>query len=629
VISGVSPKQLYAQSENANRQFQRNDTILPRDLASESEEYRLPPDPVKQQWVAAQPGAKIGVRSEGFYRVSRADLQANNFNVNAPTALWQLYANGVEQAINVGENGEFIEFYGKGIDTPNADAQTYFLVVGAENGKRIHSVLRNRIGSSVVSPSYFQAFSKKERSLYTSSLLNGDEENFFGSVVNASSAPINFNLSGVDYSSPNSSIDITIQGVTLINHHTRVLLNNTEIGFIEGANFESMSASFTFQTALLQEGANTLRLLTLNSIPGGVNDVSLFNRMKINFARQYLAEQNRISFYVPNYKLTYLRGFTSPNIRVFDTTNADAPILIKNLRIEESDGGYRVVLPSNRSRIMFAVADSAISQAAFLTPNIPSTLSTPAQQGELIIIAYKDWMEQAENWANYRRAQNLSVKVVNVEDVYDEFNYGVLDPDAIRTFLNYAKNNWQTAPNYVLFIGDATYDPKNYLGNSFANFVPTRLVDTVYSETGSDETLADFNNDGLAELAVGRIPARDAATVTLLLNKTIAFEQTAATGLNRGVIFASDLPDGYDFEELSNRLCDVLPNTVNCIKINRGQANASATLISQINSGKFIVNYSGHGSTGAWATTGFFGSAHAAQLTNNGIIFQPSRCLPV
>lgn len=611
-IAGASSEQLINQSRNDNSISLKNDTALPRDLASELEANRLPPDPVKQRWVAAQPGVKIGVKREGFYRISRAELQTGGFDVDAPTALWQLYANGIEQAINVGEAGEYVEFYGNGIDTGNADAQTYFLIVGAENGKRIGSVFRNRIGGSVRSVNYSQTFSLKERIYYSSSVLNGDAENFFGTVISNTGGTINFNLSGVDFGTANASIDVNIQGISLVAHQTKVFLNSVELGTITGSDYNGMSKSFSIPTSMLLEGANSLRLITPNS-----GDVSFFSALKINFARQYLARQNQLSFYVPNYKLSYAEGFTSPDVRVFDTTNPDAPVLIKNLTVEQNGNTYRVVLPSNRSRVMFAVENSAILPPASIVPNLSSTLSTTAHDADLVIISYKDWLAQAEDWANYRRAQGLNVEVVNIEDIFDEFNYGIVEPDAIRNFLKYAKENWHIAPNYVLLIGDATYDPKNYANLGAANFIPTRFVDTIYLETGSDETLADFNNDGLAEIAVGRIPVRDAAAVTQILNKVRAFEQTVAQAPERGAVFASDLPNGYDFEGLSSRLCEQLPATISCLKVNRAQANANSLLFDGINAGPFLVNYSGHGSTAAWSSSNsFFSSPLANQLTN-------------
>jgi len=624
-VAGLSSEQLAKQAADAEPISLKQESNLSKSLTLEIERTDSPPDPIRQRWVAAQPGAKIGVKKEGFYRVMRDELQANGFDVNQPTALWQLYANGIEQAIYVGDAGAYIEFYGRAIDTPNADTQTYFLVVGAENGKRIGAIFRNRIGGSVLSKNYPQSFSKRERSIYSSTVLNGDAENFFGKVVNNAGGTVNFDLTGIDFTSPNSSIEINIQGLTQVAHEIKVFLNTIEIGVITGNNLTAMSRKFAIPTSLLREGANALLLKSQN----GSSDLSLFSSLKIDYAREYLAQGRQLSFFVPNYKLTYAKGFTTPNIRVFDTTNADAPVLIKNLAVEPDNGGFRVVLPSNRSRVMLAVEDAAIAAADSIAPNAPSTLSTAAHNADLVIVTYKGWTAQANDWANYRRAQGLSVEVVDIEDVFDEFSYGIVSPDSIRSFLQYAKAEWQTKPNYVLFLGDSTYDPKNYLGNGNNNFVPTRLVDTVQTETGSDETLADFNDDGLAELAVGRIPARDAATVTLALNKISGFEQTVGQGFNRGILFASDLPDGYDFEALSLRLSSQLPASIPRVMINRGQTNSNALLLAEMNAGKYLVNYSGHGSTAAWATNSFFTGAQASQLTNsnNQSIFTMLTCL--
>ena len=628
-VAGSSSEQFQNQAIDAKPTVSGNDSVLPKDLAAEVADYTLPADPVTQRWVAAQPGVRIGVKTDGFYRVSRAELQTAGFDVNAPTARWQLYVNGVEQAINIGANGDYIEFYGKAVDTQYADTQVYFLVVGANNGKRIGNTFRRRVSSAVVSKSYSQYFFKKDRTIHIQNLLNGDAENFFGgTVVGSTGGTVDFNLSNIDTNSPTATLSLTIQGVTLVPHQTRVLLNNTEIGTFSGSDFNSMTGTFNVPTSLLHEGSNQLKMFSLNNVPGSLSDLSLFDSVKVNYARLYKADQNRLSFYVPNYKQSYTEGFTSANVRVFDVSVTDAPVLINGLTVEASNGGFRVNIPANRGRVLYAVEDSGFLTAATISANNPSTLSTPAHNAEMIIITHKNFLNEATNWSEYRRSQGMSVEIVNVEDIYDEFNYGVLNADCIRDFLSYAKTNWQTVPKYILMIGDATYDPKNYLGSG-GNFVPTKLVDTVYSEVGSDETLADFNDDGLAEIAIGRISARDSATVTLALNKVTAFEQTVAQAPARGALFASDLPDGYDFEGSSDRLCAQLPTSIGCLKINRGQPNSAADLLTGLNQGKYLVNYSGHGNFNIWATGGFFSSTQAAQLTNanNLSIFTLLTCL--
>lgn len=626
-ITGISSEELENQARNAAPVTLEEKSLLPKDLAAEVALTTARVNPTTQLWVAAQPGVKIFVKKEGLYRVAAAVLLANGFDTTAPRNLWQLYVGGVEQSINIAADGSYIEFYGKPIETLDADAQTYFLVVGTQNGKRIGSTLRRRIGGSVTSESYLYSSSKKERFNYSQNYLNGDTENFFGTV--ASSDPVNigtisFNLTGVDFNAVNAGFGITIQGLTQVAHQTVVTLNTVELGTLTSVNYGSASRHFNIPTSALREGINEVKIKTLAS-----TDITLFGGLTVSLSRRYKAEQNQISFYVPNYKANYVENFSSPNIRVFDTTDSDNPLLITGLLIEPSGGSNRVYLPSNRGRVMFAVEDSAIMQPFSVVRNTPSTLSTTNNNGEMIIISHKDWLAQAEDWAVYRRAQGLTVKVVNIEDVFDEFSYGVLKPDAIRDFLRYAKENWLIKPNYVLLLGDATYDPKNHLGAGNINFVPTRLIDTIYTETGSDETLADFNDDGLAEIAIGRIPARNGATVTLALNKMIAFEQTVGQALNRGVIFASDLPNGYDFEGVSIRLRDQLPANIPRIMINRALPDANAQLVSQINTGRFLVNYTGHGSATFWAATDFFSSSHANILTNTDrlSIFTMLTCL--
>ena len=58
----------------------------------------------------------------------------------------------------------------------------------------------------------------------------------------------------------------------------------------------------------------------------------------------------------------------------------------------------------------------------------------------------------------------MVVQVVDVEDLYDEFTFGQHSPQAIHDYLAHAMNNWTRKPHYVLLAGDASYDPKNYLG---------------------------------------------------------------------------------------------------------------------------------------------------------------------
>jgi hypothetical protein len=612
-IAGVSVEELLKRtSVDSNPIIQKENLEIPADLENDFRalDQAIGSDSQTQKWIAAQPGVKIGVKQDGIYRVSRSALQSAGFDVNAPVERWQLYTDGVEQAINVGPNGDYIEFYGRGIDINETDTRIYYLVVGNQNGKRMNPKILRMLNGRVIANSFQQTITKKDNIFYLNQVLNGSRFNFFGALVSTSGGTTTINIPSIDTSVPTVNIEINVQGYTLTQHNISVLLNNTQIGTIQGSYRSLMTQSFVVPTSLLVEGSNTIKLISNIS-----NSTSFTDEIKVSYSRKYEAVQNKLFFYTPNYRVTKVRGFSSSDIKLYDVSDPDNPKFIANPMIETEGSSYNLVLPSSRGSIYYATTTDSIQTPSFVIANVPSNLSSPQNQGRIIIISHSNWMQEAENWANFRRSQGFSVKVVNVEDIFDEFDYGLPTSEAIKNFLEFAKNNWQVPPDYVLLLGDSTYDPRNFFGYGYLNFIPTMMVDTVYMETGSDEALADFDYNGLAEISIGRIPARNSETVSNALAKTIAFEQGIATAYSRGGLFPSDLPNGYDFEGMNNRLIAELPSSIPTTTVNRSASDARDRVINGFNNGPYIVNYSGHGTFAAWAGS-LFSRNDVPSLTN-------------
>lgn len=619
----------------SNSSLVLNKLELPRTLAKEVSINRPAADLGTHQWVIAQPGARIGVRREGFHRVSKAELQAAGYNVNGNSSLWQLYVEGVEQAMIVGPNADYIEFFGRGTDTPESDTRMYYLVSGPAAGKRIETRSARPSAGTVTTPNYSQTFLLKQRTNYVNQVLNGDAENYWGTSITTSSnsLPVNFTLAGVDFTVPNSTMELNFQGFSFDPHVVQVTLNGEILASANGNSRAPFSKQYVIPTSFLREGANSIVFRSI----GAASDFSFFDSISIGFARKHRAAQNRLSFYTQNSRISQLEGFSSQNVRVLDMTAESSPVLYSNLNVVQDGSTFGITMPAGRGRSMVAVEDTGLLPAVSVSANDPAMLSAQSNAANLVVISHKNFLTQSENWANYRRGQGFTVKVVEVSEIYDEFNYGVLNSDSIKSFLEYSADNWQTAPSYVLFIGDASYDSRNYQGLGFNNLVPTRIVNTVFTETASDDYLADFNNDGLSEMAVGRIPARDAQAVTNALAKVTAYELAAATIQSRGVLFAYDLFDvnnNYDFQAISTRIRNQLPPSVPVTMIGRGDTPAppdtpQTLLLSSMNTGKYIVNYSGHGATGTWANPSFFSSNNVPQMTNanNQSIFTMLTCL--
>jgi len=636
------PKEYFEDlAQNRNGQIQSRNSKLPKELQNTASP--LPPDLNMQRWVAAQPGAKIAVRNEGIYRVTRTELQNAGFNVNSNSANWRLFMEGNEQAIIVGASDQYIEFYGRSLDTVESDTRMYYLIADNVPGKRINTrVLRNQ-GGNVVSNSYTASGVKKLRELYVPSIINGPAENFFSQQpITTDGMTVPFGLNNVDFGVPTCSVTLKIQGFTIHGpHNILATLNGHNLGFVTGDDYNSMTATFTgVPTSFLLEGANTLTMVT-----GGGADLALFDTVTVNYARRYTADQNRLGFFTPGYRKADVGNFTSPNVRVFDTTYDSNAQLLLNFPIVNTGGTFTAKLPSDRAAVMFAVEDSGLLQSPSVTFNTPSTLSTPANSADVLIISYSaaDYLNASNLWADYRRSStggNYSVKVVDVADIFDEFGYGVLSSDAVTGFLEYAKTNWQAPqPAYVLLMGDASYDPRNYEGRGNWDLVPTKIVPLLFNESGSDEALSDYDHNGTANIPIGRIPARIALDITTSLNKAMGFETPGGQDLQgRGALFGFDLPNTFDFEAMSVVLRNELPPGTLIYWVPRGlpppnqnepDPQAHAHLLSGLNSGPFIVNYSGHGSAGIWASTGYFSNNDVPTLVNgsNQSIYTMLTCL--
>lgn len=633
-------------AQNHNGDLESEAPKLTKTLQRTVDNALLPPDPNMQRWVASQPGAKIAVRQDGMYRVSRAQLQNAGFNVNSNSANWRLFQEGNEQAIIVGPGDQYIEFFGRGIDTVESDTRMYYLIADTTPGHRIGTRVLENLGGAVVSNNYPASGIKKERTQYFSVIINGPENNYFSNNLITSDPPAVFTvpLTGVDFGAATCSVTVRLQGLANnANHNILATLNGHALGFVTGNFLENFSATFTgVPTSYLIEGTNSLALVA----PAGSPDYVLFDTVTISYPRHYTAQQDQLAFFTPGYRKVDVGSFTSSNIRVFDTTYDGNTQLLLNVSIVNNGGTFTAKLPSDRSALMFAVADAGLLQSPSVTFNTPSTLSVPTNTADIIIISHSaaDFMAAANSWASYRHSLQggtFNAKVVDIADIYDEFGYGVSSADSITAFLDYAKNNWQLPrPRYVLILGDASYDPRNYEGHGNWNLVPTKTVNLIFEESGSDEALPDFDHDGLTNIPIGRIPARSAFDITTTLNKTMGFEVPAMQDLvGRGAMFAFDLPLGFDFEAMSVILKNELPSGTRTVWVPRGlpppnpnneqDPNAHANLIAGMNSGPFIVNYSGHGSTGIWGSTSYFNLNDVPTLVNgsNQSIYTMLTCL--
>ncbi|HKQ08912.1 MAG TPA: C25 family cysteine peptidase [Blastocatellia bacterium] len=567
-----------------------------------------------------QPAVKIAINHEGWYRVTQPELVRAGLSPKADSRLLQLYVDGREQPMLVSsKNGtrftgtDAIEFYGMGLDTAASNTRIYWLTVGSQPGQRIQQ--QKGAGVADTPTSFAYTVERKDRTIYFSSLRNGERENFFGAIV--SHIPVDQAITLQHMAAKAASettLEIALQGVTDLPHRVQILLNGVAVG---EATFDGQSATtvrMPLAAGLLKEGANVVNL----TAHGDPSDLSLVDYIRVTYPHTYTADNNSLRLTVAGNQPLMIDGFSSSAIRVFDVTSIAAPQeIIGTTRATQAGYGVWAMATGSGPRRLLVMTDDQAQRAAAITANLPSSWRQRDQAADMVIITHGSLIGSAATLKAYRESQGLRVAVVDVEDLFDEFSYGNKSADAIRDFLGYAATKWQRAPRFVLLLGDASYDPKNYLGRGEFDLVPTKLIDTQFMETASDDWLADFNGAGKAEMAVGRLPVRGADEAARMIEKIISYEGAAAVG---GALIVSDSSDSFAFDRAGDQLRALIPATVAVEQIDRGQmgtAQAKRALLDSLGRGQRVVNYQGHGSVDLWRDS-LFTAADARGLTNGG-----------
>ena len=543
----------------------------------------------EQQWdLASQPAVKLMVTEEGWYRVAKSDLAAAGFDAGDTKKL-ALFAEGIEQPIVITDDA--IEFYGIGIDTPATGARAYWLVRDKGDKLRVKNDKGKKGAPSVTSTPF--TISRVERTIFFSWLINnGEKENFFGAIISVAGATQQLN---VEHADPNgtASIEVAVQGGTFGAHSIRFELNGHVLGTLELTSQDRRVANYSFPSAWLSEGVNTLALTSLN----GDFDVSVVESVRMTYPHLLVADGDALKVTAARGSTMNVSGFTSAGVRALDITDPTQPVAVD---VEVSGGTASLVAPSNGTRTILVLGDSRVLAPAQIVPSRASAWNDKKNAADLLILSARAFTPAAEPLKAKRDAQGIATSIVDVQDLYDEFGFGERGPEAIREFLLRTRE-WKRAPRYAILLGDASFDPRNYLGLGAYDYVPTKLLPTSEMKTAIDDWFADFDGNGVPEIALGRLPARTLADAQTMINRIV----NRNTAGNTRVSFVVDGSEPL-FQNAATSLGALVP------------ANLSKTFDTAPVPADFeslLLTYIGHGSNELWAAGSFTGAA-ASQLTN-------------
>ena len=429
-----------------------------------------------------------------------------------------------------------------------------------------------------------------------------------------------------------------------INHSAQININTSQIDshVWYGQNEQMLdNMDNPLPNSFLYHGENNM-YVNLPGIPGIENQQVLLDYFDVTYWREYKTDTDEIKFSEPQDEdlglfQFELENFSTDQVSVYKLGTS----FIENLHVDSFLGNgsppFKISFQDsliNHNTKYLAVANDNKKQPIRIMPNIPSSLRSQTNFAKYIVITLTDFIENPSilQFKQTWEEQGKIVKIVALQDIFDEFNYGIRSAQSIKEFIQYAYNNWSgSGVTHVLFMGDGITDERDNSSSREFNLIPFRNVWVEkWGAIASDNWLGCIVGDDLVpDVAIGRINIWNEDQIEDVVNKTVQYidqpnfedlwhsHVTLAAGGNpgEGAVFANQselirslwIPDDYN---VSRVYCntDGLPNSY---------GGNTTDLISNINDGTIYLQFMGHGGGHIWADYNLLNIADIATFNNN------------
>ncbi len=315
----------------------------------------------------------------------------------------------------------------------------------------------------------------------------------------------------------------------------------------------------------------------------------------------------------------YRISSSDPAIIVWDITDPVNPLSIDT----EFDGNHIIFRAEADSlRKFVAFSHESLLSPGFSSATVPNQNLHGIEACDMLIVAHPWFLNHALRLASiHYENSGLVSRIVTPFEIYNEFSGGIPDVCAIRNFTRmvWMKHASSERPlRYLLLFGDGSYQNK-LLPPVNPNFIPTWhtqnsnvivssfMSDDFYGLLGEGEGEAQ----GFLDIGIGRLPASDTLSATIMVNKIERYIKDSDPGTWRNLVtMVADDEDGNlhmnDAENLAELIGIVNPSS-NVDKIYfdafrqettvNGQSYPDATkaVNNRIDQGTLIFNYLGHG----------------------------------
>ena len=568
----------------------------------------------------------------------------------------------VGQNEDVFNDDDYLLFYGKGSGEFNSENNTnlnlfedktsYFLSISGSNGQRVSEYIEPNNSELIID--YYTNYQFHEIDEYNLAQIGrrwfGDRFDFENTKT------FEFNLENLLLDQP-INFKIYAAATSEIPTNMSVTVNNSEIAnlYFGSIGEPILATGSSFQSNINSQSENIDVVLNYNnsgnpSSSAYLDYISLkgssalsFNGSQLIFYNDDLeTEAEVVTYQISNseninsiWNITDISNISEININSFSGFNASF------------NPNNKFIAFNNDNLLEPIIEDQFEVENQNLKENIFLNESGLIEAPNYIIICNSEMIYQAERLAQINREKNnLNVKVVNVEKIYNEFSSGNQDISAIRNFVRYVYNNQNNNQDfkYLCLFGDASFDYKDRVPSN-TNIIPSWNSLNSFSLSSSyisddffgmmDINEGSMSNFNKLDIAVGRILADDNERARDLVDKIEKYysEDSYGDWRNKIMVISDDVDEPWEniIQSTSNSIADIIEenkpffNTRKILSDAFQQETSSGgerypevknQIINGIKKGALVVNYFGHGGEDGIARERLFDKIDAAELVN-------------
>jgi len=407
-----------------------------------------------------------------------------------------------------------------------------------------------------------------------------------------------------------------------------------EIGSVRTSNIEAEHAKrIRFAKEILVTKQDISVTIDYPHPQSGFASSGWLDYISINAKRRLILEDDELIFRsfasLDNPATTFNLQSSKLNTRIWNITN---PLDAKEVKTSTTTG--TVSFGSNTTSLQKFIAFDAesINKVPTYIEKIKNQNLHALDAADMIVVYPKEFVEQAKQYAEHRRNYSqLDVKIVQVDEVYNEYSSGRKDPAAIRDFCRIL---YDRDPNlkYLLLFGDGSFDFRGIYTQitNKSDFIPVYEVNSLNSITsypmddffGLLDPMEGGSISGSLDLAMGRFPVKTVSEAQLVVNKIIDYETKSISLGNwrNDVVFVADDEDSNTHINDADGIAEMIRGKYQDYNINKLYADSYVQLSTpggekyprmteELNKvmfqGALMVNYLGHGGSKGWAQERF------------------------